>query len=182
MSDGTAQVGILKVLRAIVWIVYALAVAAVIVLAFAFFLLMFNASTNAPFVAFVYKTAARFSEPFVGMIKPTKLTNGGQISWSALFAIAAYAVLAWLFGIVIDSISRSIGRRSRARATVPSTAPATSPAQVPAASGQTAAAPSPQPSVQAGASEVQPPPAESPQVPAAPAANTEDAASTPPSA
>ncbi len=125
MSDDSAQVMGLKILRAIVWLVYMLASAAVIVIAFAFFLLMFDASAEASFVAFIYEAGLRFSQPFIGMLEPTELTSGGEISWTALFAIAAYSVLAWIIGSVLNSISRGISRRSAPPAV--RSAPASSP-------------------------------------------------------
>ncbi len=110
MADSKATVGALKVVKALIWLVYAAATAAVIILAFAFFLLMFRANPATPFVAFIYKWGAWFSQPFYAMIPPTKLPNGGTIAWTALFAIAAYAVLAWLVGWALDTVSNRIWR------------------------------------------------------------------------
>ncbi len=113
MSADTAELGVLKILKAIVWIVYALASAAAIVIGFFFFLLMFDANKEAPFVAFIYEWGAWFIQPFAGMIDPTELESGGFISWSAVFAIAAYAIAATIIGGVLNSISASIYRKSR---------------------------------------------------------------------
>ncbi len=113
MSDSAGMVGGLKVLKGIVWFVYVLTGAAVIVLAFAFGLLMFNANTASSFVAFIYDWAAFFAQPFAGMIAPTPLPNGGMISWSALFAMAAYGVLGWIFGAIMNSISARIYRDTK---------------------------------------------------------------------
>lgn len=110
MADSAAAVTGLKIFKALVWVVYAIATAAIIIIAFAFFLLMFNASTEAGFAEFIYNTGIRFADPFMGMIEPTELSGGGVISWSALIAIAAYAVLAWLVGSVLNAVSRRIYR------------------------------------------------------------------------
>jgi len=122
MSESSAGVGGLKFLKALVWVVYALATAAAIVLAFAFFLLMFGASTEAGFAEFIYTTAAKFAGPFVGMVEPTELTNGGIVSWSMLFAIVAYLVLAAIVGSILNSISRSIYAKSRPEPAQPAVA------------------------------------------------------------
>ena len=110
MADSKAGVGFLKFLKAIVWVVYAAATAAIIFIAFAFFMLIFDANRSAAFVEFVYSWGAWFSQPFAGMIEPTKLPSGGVVAWSALFAIAAYAVLAWIVGAILNSISARLYR------------------------------------------------------------------------
>ncbi len=145
MSDSghRAKRGALNVFKVITWIVYALAVAAIIVLAFAFVLLMFAAKPTAGFAEFVYRIAAEFMDLFKGMITPTKLDNGGVIAWSMLVAIAAYAVLAWLVGMALDAISRAIYKTKRP--------------------------PAPQQAVQPPAAAMTPPAPASPVEPAAPA-------------
>jgi hypothetical protein len=108
MSANKVEVEGLKFMKVLVWIVYALASAAAIILAFAFFLLLLDASTKSSFVEFIYSWGKLFAQPFVGMLESTKLANGGVISWSALFAIAAYSVVAWIVGGALNAISRSI--------------------------------------------------------------------------
>jgi uncharacterized membrane protein len=112
MATNTAEVAGLRLLKAFVRIIYAIAFVAAIVLAFAFALLLVDASTKSSFVAFIYDTAKLFAQPFIGMLKSTKLANGGVIDWAALFAIAAYSVLAWLIGMAVNAISHSIYRES----------------------------------------------------------------------
>ncbi|NTU70874.1 MAG: hypothetical protein HGB10_03515 [Coriobacteriia bacterium] len=137
MTVESAQVVGLKVFKAIVWVIYAIATFAEIVIAFTFFLLLFDASPKAGFVEFVYHWGAVFAQPFKGMIDPTKLSNGGVISWSALFAMAAYAVLAWLLGAGVNAVSRSIYRKSRLNqaAVAPAAQPEPTPVPTEPASG-----------------------------------------------
>ena len=111
-STTATEVAGLRLLKALVWVVYALASIAAIFLAFSFALHIADASTKSSFVTFVYQTAGLFAGPFVGMLKSTRLANGGIVSWSALFAIAAYAVAAWAVGGVLRAISHSIYRES----------------------------------------------------------------------
>jgi len=115
MASSAAGVTGLKIIKALVWIVYALATAAIIIIAFAFFLLLFDASTEAGFAEFIYNWGSRFAEPFAGMIEPVEFSGGGILSWSALIAIAAYAVLASLVGGILNAISRRIYRDTSAR-------------------------------------------------------------------
>ena len=148
MADSNAgKRGVLTVLKAITWIVYALATAAIIILAFGFVLAMLGASSEAGFSAFIYEWSLRFIGPFEGMVAPTK-TGAGVISWNALIAVAAYAVLAWLVGMVLDSISRSLGA-ARIASTAPVAQPPTpaqAPTPAPVAPGPPpAAAPQPEP-------------------------------------
>ena len=147
MAESSGGVAGLKFLKALVWIVYAIATAACIILAFGFVLLMFGANTSAGFAEFIYSWSLRFAGPFVGMIEPTKLANGGVLSWSALVAVVAYAVLAALIGGVVNAISRSIYRKTRpapAPAVVVAAQPAPQPAP-PAAAPQPAPAAAPAP-------------------------------------
>jgi len=138
---NSTEVAGLRIFKALVWIVYAIATVASIILAFAFFLLLFDASTKAPFVTFIYDWSARFAYPFTGMIAATKLGAGHVLSWSLIFAIAAYMVIAWLVGMVLGSISTSIYRRSRG--TAAPAAAAQAPAEAPQVSEPAAAAKAP---------------------------------------
>ena len=164
MSNDGAGVTGLKILKGLVWFVYMLASAAMIIIAFAFFLLLFDASTKSSFVEFIYSWGMFFAGPFVGMIEPTKLANGGVVSWAALFAIAAYAVVAWIIGGILNAISSSIYKKSRAQAApapvaaapqpqvAPAPAPAAAPVEAPAPEAPaTAAAPVEAPAAEAPA-------------------------------
>jgi hypothetical protein len=82
---------------------------AIITITFAFFLLLFGASADASFSAWTYETAAGFMGPFQGMFEPFPLNTGGSyFATSALFAIAAYAVLAWLVHMLYEWIRHQL--------------------------------------------------------------------------
>ena len=98
----------LTVLRAITWLVYAFAMAAIVVLGFAFVLALFGASSGAAFSELIYDTAEIFMSPFVGMITPTELASGGIVVWAALIAVAAYAVMAAIIGSLLGYVSRKL--------------------------------------------------------------------------
>jgi hypothetical protein len=94
----------LNVGKVIVWLVYAYVIFAIIVLAFAFFLLLFGANPEAGFAEWIYTTALRFMEPFAGLFEPTAVnsTTGSVFDVSFLFAIVVYALLAWLIHMVYE--------------------------------------------------------------------------------
>jgi len=171
MADTSAGVAGLKVIKFFVWLVYALATAAIIVLSFGFVLLLFDANPANDFAALIAKWGTTFAKPFIGLVEPTPLGNGGVIAWSLLFAIAVYAILAWLVGMGLDSISRSIYQR-RSTAAVPQQAAPVQPV-----------AQTPQPAApEAPAAPAAPPAAQSPAVPepaASPTPEPPDAAQEP---
>jgi len=171
--SSAGERGALTVFKAITWVVYALATAAIIILAFGFVLALMGASANSAFSAFIYEWSDVFLGPFKGMVAPTK-TGTGVVSWNALIAIAAYAVMAWLVGMVLDWVSGrlAVARSSRGGGVVAASSPATAapparpvapaPAQPPA---DAAAAqppqrpePSPEPQVTPDAEDAQPSP------------------------
>ncbi len=90
-SDGTLI--FIKFSRAISYIIYAFVIIAVVSLTFGFFLLLFGANQDTPFVQFVYKIAYEFLQPFRGIFPPHSVGETGYFSASALFAILVYLVL-----------------------------------------------------------------------------------------
>ena len=165
MAGSAAERGFLTVLKIITWIVYVLAFAATIILAFGFVLAMLGASPTAPFSAFIFKWSLRFMGPFAGMIPSTPLANGGAIVWNGLVAIFAYMVVAWIVGLALSAVSRRLNVE-RAAVSQPRTP------QQPTAS----AAPA-QPAV--AAQPAQPAAPARPVAPAQPAAPAEPAPSVP---
>jgi uncharacterized protein YggT (Ycf19 family) len=104
-SDKTKGLRFAKVL---VWIVYAYFAIAVIILTLAFFLLLFNASQDAGFTQWVYRSANRVLEPFRGIFPNATAENGSVIDFAVLFAIIVYGIVAMLVHGVIHWIDRKI--------------------------------------------------------------------------
>jgi len=102
--------------RALVWIVYAYVLVTEAVLALGFLLLLFGANSDALFVAWVYRSLDRAMEPFRGMFTPIELGLSGNndvgavLDTSVLFAMLAYAVLAWLVSWLLEWISGVLTR------------------------------------------------------------------------
>lgn len=74
-----------------------------IFIAIRFALLLFGASPAAGFVAFIYGVSNVFMAPFNAVFQ-TSTAAGATFEWSALVALAVYALLAWgivaLIGVV----------------------------------------------------------------------------------
>lgn len=69
------------------------AIEVLIVIRFVLLLLGANAATG--FVSFIYGLSAIFMAPFNAVLEPTAIAGGGVIEWSALVALAVYALLGW---------------------------------------------------------------------------------------
>ena len=80
-----------------------------ILLAVRFVLKLLGANAAAGFVAFIYSLSGVFMVPFDAILKTTK-ASGSVLEWSALAAIAVYALVAW--GIV--ALIRAVSPRSQA--------------------------------------------------------------------
>jgi uncharacterized protein YggT (Ycf19 family) len=114
-KDPSSVTG-LKFAKVLVWLVYAYFIIAVIILTLAFFLLLFNASTDAGFTQWVYRSADRVLEPFRGIFPSATADNGSVVDFAVLFAIIVYGILALLVQSLIHYIDRKIAEeRSKAR-------------------------------------------------------------------
>jgi uncharacterized protein YggT (Ycf19 family) len=99
-ADSTGTLNIIKAARFITYIVYGFAILACIFLGFGFFLLLFGANYNVPFVQFIYNGAADFLQPFRGIFPPHQISETSYFSASALFAIVVYL----LFALAVQSL------------------------------------------------------------------------------
>jgi uncharacterized protein YggT (Ycf19 family) len=102
-SDGTLS--IIKVARAVTYLVYAFAIIAIVFLGLGFFLLLFGANTTVPFVQFVYNIAGEFLEPFRGIFPPHQVTDSGYFSAAGLFAIVMYSLGAAALHALINYVT-----------------------------------------------------------------------------
>src|SRR4051812_26872365 len=86
----------LSIGRALVWLVYAFAVAAIVIATIAFFLQLLGANPNAGFAQWIYRSAARVTAPFRGIFPTHAVTDDSYVDVSLLFAIIMYAIFALL--------------------------------------------------------------------------------------
>jgi hypothetical protein len=86
--------------RAIGYVVYAYLALTEIVLALGFFLLLFGANPDPPFVQWAYRSLDRAMEPFRGIFTSIELGQTGNdveavLDTSVLFAMVVYGIIAW---------------------------------------------------------------------------------------
>jgi hypothetical protein len=75
-----------------------------ILIAARFMLLLFGANAKAGFVAFVYGLSAPFMAPFTAVFK-TQTAAGATFEWSALVALAVYALAGWGIVTLVNAVS-----------------------------------------------------------------------------
>src|SRR3954464_5642240 len=109
---------LLKVGRVLVFVVYAIVVIDVVLLLMSFFLMLFGASTDAPFTQWVYRSSARAMEPFRGIFPTHTLSETSVLDTSVLFAAMIYSFLALGLHILYEWFGRVILRRTRVGAAV----------------------------------------------------------------
>jgi len=89
------------VLARVVWFVFGTIEAFI---AIRFLLVLFGANAEAGFVKFVYAVSDIFMAPFVAIFS-TDSVSGATFEWSALVAIAVYALIAWALVALIGVVS-----------------------------------------------------------------------------
>jgi len=75
-----------------------------VLIAIRFVLLLTGANAKAGFVALIYNLSAPFMAPFTAVFK-TQRVSGSTFEWSALVALAVYALVAWGIVALIGAIS-----------------------------------------------------------------------------
>ena len=83
------------VLIRVVWFVFGVIE---VLIAIRFVLELFGASIRAGFVQAIFAVSDIFMTPFVAIFSSPHVASGAVVEWSALVAIAIYALIAW--GIV----------------------------------------------------------------------------------
>src|SRR3990167_3626270 len=74
---------------------------------------LFGASSQAPFVEWVYETTDSLLAPFAGMFPSPRLEGGFVIEFSALIALVVYAFLGFVIIQAIESLMYYSSRRVR---------------------------------------------------------------------
>lgn len=85
-------------------VVYFLFSVIIALLAMRFALLLFGANEAAPFVQFIYAVTAPLMAPFFAVFGRTQI-EGAVFEWSALLAMAVYALLAWALTSLIEAVT-----------------------------------------------------------------------------
>jgi len=100
-----SQLTTVKLIRSITYIVYGFTLIAVTSLTLAFFLLLFSANPDTPFVHFVYNVARDFGQPFRGIFPTHPVGETGYLSTTALFAIIMYLIFSAVVHAFIEYIN-----------------------------------------------------------------------------
>jgi len=66
-----------------------------VLIAMRFVLLLLGANAATGFVSFIYDLSSIFMAPFNAVLETTTTTSGATFEWSALVALAVYALLGW---------------------------------------------------------------------------------------
>jgi len=103
-----AAVTVTRIARVLVYLVYGLAVASLVILLIAFFLKLFSASESAPFVQWIYRSTDRIMQPFRGIFPSVEGESGSVLDVSLLFAMLMYGLLAMGVHALIEWINGKI--------------------------------------------------------------------------
>jgi uncharacterized protein YggT (Ycf19 family) len=127
-SGPQAMVLSLWIARALVWLMYAFAGVATVLLAIAFFLQLTGANPSAPFAAWVYRSSDVLLKPFRALYPTERLHDAqSELNLSLLFAIFMYGLFALVVAAVVGWFDRWIralelrGRAAGRSATLPTT-------------------------------------------------------------
>ena len=107
MSAGT-KIGIEKVARALVYLVYFWVMLSIAILVTGFFLLLFGANPDASFAEWIYRALDRVMKPFRGLFESVDLSGKSVLDTSVLFAMIVYGMLALALRALIDWLTYRI--------------------------------------------------------------------------
>ena len=107
MSAGTT-IGIEKVARALVYLVYFWVMLSIAILVTGFFLLLFGANPDASFAEWTYRALDRVMKPFRGLFESVDLSGNSVLDTSVLFAMIVYGMLALALRALIDWLTYRI--------------------------------------------------------------------------
>ena len=122
-----ASITIVRIARVLTYLVYAFVLISLVILVLGFFLLLFGANPDAPFVAWAYRSLDRAMEPFRGIFTPIDLNVSANddiravLDTSVLFAMLVYAVAAWAVHALMQWLTDQIRHTEAQR--VPVAAP-----------------------------------------------------------
>jgi hypothetical protein len=119
------KMGIEKVGRAVVYLVYFWVVLSIAVLVMGFFLLLFGANPDAAFAEWTYRALDRVMKPFRGLFESVDLSGNSVLDTSVLFAMIVYSMLALALRALIDWLTYRIALVQRQAELAASTQPAT---------------------------------------------------------
>jgi uncharacterized protein YggT (Ycf19 family) len=108
MNPGT-KMGVEKVARALVYLVYFWVTLSIVILVLGFFLLLFGANPDVAFAEWVYRALDRVMKPFRGLFQSVDLSGNSVLDVSVVFAMIVYSILGLALRALIDWLTYRIG-------------------------------------------------------------------------
>ena len=118
MSTGTTM-GIERVARALVYLVYFWVMLSIAILVMGFFLLLFGANPDAPFSEWAYRSLDRVMAPFRGIFESVQLNGESVLDTSVLFAMIVYGIVGIALSALIHWLTEKLIVLQRKRALQP---------------------------------------------------------------
>ncbi len=84
---------LVRVARALTYLVYAFVLITLVILVLGFFLLLFGANPDVPFTEFIYRSLDRVMAPFRGIFESIDLNGNSVLDTSVLFAMIVYGIV-----------------------------------------------------------------------------------------
>lgn len=112
-ASSSSTTTLLRVSRALVWLVYAYVVVCEVILALGFVLRLFGANPSVGFVQWAYRSLDRVMAPFRGIFTPIELGPTANevpavLDSSILFAMVVYGILMLAIRHLIDWLTRRL--------------------------------------------------------------------------
>jgi uncharacterized protein YggT (Ycf19 family) len=114
--QGQTGFTIVRVARILTYLVYGFTIVALVVLLLGFFLLLFGANPDAPFVEWLYRSLDRVMAPFRGIFEPVPLNGNSVLDTSVLFAMIMYGIAGLFLSALIDWLTEKLAMQRARRA------------------------------------------------------------------
>ena len=107
-DTDNAPLSLMQIARALTYLIYAWVIVSLVILSFGFFLLLFGATPDAEFAAWVYRGLERVMAPFRGIFEPVRLDGRSVLDVSVLFAMIVYGIVAMVLHGVIGWLTERV--------------------------------------------------------------------------
>jgi uncharacterized protein YggT (Ycf19 family) len=113
-----ASITLVRLARALTYLVYAFVLFTLVILLLGFFLLLFGANPDVPFAEWVYRSLDRVMAPFRGLFESVDLSGNSVFDTSVLFAMIVYGIVGIALSALIHWLTdkQLLLRRKRALA------------------------------------------------------------------
>jgi uncharacterized protein YggT (Ycf19 family) len=99
---------LVRLARALTYLVYAFTLIALVILTLGFFLLLFGANPDAGFTEFIYRSLDRVMAPFRGIFESIDLSGNSVLDTSVLFAMIMYGIAGLFLSAAVDWLSERV--------------------------------------------------------------------------